>query len=82
MAIAYFGSAINLPRISVHGELNIEVGSKNNLALFDVMMPPTARSLIVPPGFLLPDTEYEWEVLAIEAGGNQTLSSAFFTTSP
>lgn len=48
----------------------------------DVMMPPTATSLAVPPGFLLPDTEYEWEVLAIEAGGNQTLSSAFFTTAP
>ncbi len=48
----------------------------------DVMMPPTATSLVAPPGFLLPDTEYEWEVLAIEAGGNQTLSSAFFTTLP
>lgn len=48
----------------------------------DVMMPPTATSMIIPPGFLLPDTEYEWEVLAIEAGGNQTLSSSVFTTSP
>ncbi len=47
----------------------------------DVMMPPTATSLAVPPGFLQPNTEYEWEVLAIEAGGNQTLSSSFFTTS-
>jgi hypothetical protein len=45
-------------------------------------MPPTATSLIVPPGFLDADTEYEWEVLAIEAGGNQTLSSSFFTTMP
>lgn len=48
----------------------------------DVMMPPTATSMAVPPGFLLPGTEYEWEVLAIEASGNQTLSSAFFTTAP
>jgi hypothetical protein len=48
----------------------------------DIMMPPTARSLIVPPGFLRPDTEYEWEVLAIETGGNQTLSSSTFTTLP
>jgi hypothetical protein len=47
----------------------------------DVMMPPTATSLAVPPGFLQPNTEYEWEVLAIEEGGNQTLSSSFFTTS-
>lgn len=47
----------------------------------DVMMPPTATSLAVPPGFLQPNTEYEWEVLALEEGGNQTLSSSFFTTS-
>ncbi|MFC7494274.1 MULTISPECIES: hypothetical protein [unclassified Nocardioides] len=47
----------------------------------DVMMPPTAARLRVPPGFLRPNTEYSWEVLAIEGSGNQTLSSATFTTS-
>ena len=47
----------------------------------DVTMPPNARQLRVPDGFLQPDTEYEWEVLAIERGGNQTLSSSTFTTS-
>ena len=47
----------------------------------DVMMPPTAKRLEIPPGFLQPGTEYEWEVLAIERGGNQTLSSSTFTTS-
>lgn len=51
-------------------------------ATLDVMMPASATSLAVPPGFLLPDTEYEFEVLAIEASGNQTLSSTFFTTTP
>lgn len=49
--------------------------------VLDVMMPPSATSMVVPPGFLQPHTEYEWEVLAIEQGGNQTLSSSFFTTS-
>lgn len=48
----------------------------------DVMMPPTATSMRVPAGFLQPGTAYEWEVLAIEAGGNQTLSSDTFTTVP
>ena len=48
----------------------------------DVMMPPTATSLRVPPGFLRPDTEYSWEVLAIERSGNQTLASSTFTTTP
>lgn len=46
----------------------------------DVMMPPTATSMAVPPGFLLPASEYEWEVLAIEQGGNQTLSVGHFRT--
>jgi len=48
----------------------------------DVMMPPTATTLAVPPGFLRPGTEYEWEVLAIEESGNQTLSSSFLITVP
>ena len=47
----------------------------------DVMMPPTATRLRVPPGFLRPNTAYAWEVLAIESSGNQTLSSATFRTS-
>jgi hypothetical protein len=47
----------------------------------DVMMPPTATRLRVPKGFLQRGTEYEWEVLAIEETGNQTLSAASFTTS-
>jgi len=47
----------------------------------DVMMPPKATSLRVPPGFLRPNTEYSWEILAIERSGNQTLSSSTFATS-
>jgi hypothetical protein len=47
----------------------------------DVTMPPTATRLRVPPGFLRPNTEYSWEVLAIEGSGNQTLSSSTFMTS-
>jgi hypothetical protein len=48
----------------------------------DIMMPAAASSLKIPNGFLQHDTEYEWEVLAIEAGGNQTLSSSTFKTMP
>ena len=46
----------------------------------DVMMPPNANHMRVPRGFLQAGTEYEWEILAIEKGGNQTLSSSTFTT--
>lgn len=47
----------------------------------DVMMPPSATRLRVPAGFLKPRTQYDWEVLAIEKSGNQTISEASFTTS-
>ena len=48
----------------------------------DVTLPATAVSLAIPVGFLLPGSEYEWEVLAIEASGNQTLTTTFFKTAP
>lgn len=48
--------------------------------ILDVMMPATATSMAVPAGFLLPGSAYEWEVLAIESGGNQTLSVGHFET--
>lgn len=48
----------------------------------DVMMPPEATSMTIPAGFLLANSEYEWEVLAIERGGNQTLSVSAFRTRP
>lgn len=50
--------------------------------VLDVTMPATATSVAVPRGFLLPNTKYAWEVLAIEASGNQTLSASFFQTAP
>ena len=43
-------------------------------------VPATVTSVTVPDEFLEPDTTYQWEVLAIEEGGNQTLSSSEFTT--
>ena len=49
---------------------------------FNVEVPADETSVTVSPEYLDPDTEYEWEVLAIEAGGNQTLSSSAFTTAP
>ena len=43
-------------------------------------LPPTVTSMAVPDGFLEPGTAYNWEVLAIEESGNQTLSSGSFRT--
>ena len=38
-------------------------------------LPPSVTSIAVPNGFLEARTKYDWEVLAIERSGNQTLSS-------
>jgi hypothetical protein len=43
-------------------------------------LPSSVTSIEVPDGFLEPGTAYNWEVLAIERSGNQTLSSGSFRT--
>jgi hypothetical protein len=49
--------------------------------VLDATLPATKHSMTVPSAFLLPGgIEYQFEVLAIEAGGNQTLSEATFVT--
>ncbi len=50
--------------------------------VFNADVGPSATSVTVPPEFLEPDTEYDFEVLAIEAGGNQTITASAFTTAP
>ena len=47
----------------------------------NVRFPATVTSMELPDGFLQADTKYKWEVLAVEQGGNQTLSSGGFRTS-
>ncbi|MCZ6643096.1 MAG: hypothetical protein O7F71_16080 [Gammaproteobacteria bacterium] len=48
--------------------------------VFSVYLPASATSVVVPAEFMRPDTDYAYEVLAIEESGNQTLSSAEFAT--
>ena len=40
----------------------------------------SVTSIAIPDGFLEAGTKYNWEVLAIEESGNQTLSSGEFKT--
>ncbi len=47
---------------------------------YDVVLPADATSLSVPAEFFEDDTEYELEVIAKEASGNQTIGLIFFTT--
>jgi len=50
---------------------------KRGLSMY---LPPSVTKITVPKGFLEPGTPYNWEVLAIEESGNQTLSSSAFKT--
>ena len=74
-------------KIAGSGELvivayQVVVEGGNPSRTFDVTLAakPTTMSVTVPPEFLEPGTEYTFEVLAIEAGGNQTITEGFFVT--
>ena len=43
-------------------------------------LPPETTSVPVPPDFLEPGTDYLFQVFAIEAGGNQTITEGVFDT--
>ena len=50
------------------------------LRVFSVDLPATATKVTVSPEFIQANAEYNFEVLAIEAGGNQTISLSTFKT--
>jgi hypothetical protein len=50
---------------------------KRGLSMY---LPASVTSIIVPKGVLEPKAKYNWEVLAVEESGNQTLSSSAFST--
>jgi hypothetical protein len=52
------------------------------LRVFSVNLPATTTQVTVSPEFIQANTEYKLEVLAIETGGNQTISESTFTTTP
>lgn len=53
------------------------IGKRGSLSMH---LPPAVSRVTLPKEFLEPGTAYSWEVLAIEPSGNQTLSSAAFST--
>ena len=54
----------------------------SGVRVFNADVPASVTSVTVPPEYMEPDAEYNFEVLAIEEGGNQTISSSSFTTAP
>jgi hypothetical protein len=59
----------------------VTVERNNPLRVLDVQnLPPTARKMQIPADFLEYDTPYQFEVLAREESGNQTITVGFFRT--
>ena len=56
------------------------VEREDPLRTFQVELPASATQVTVPSEFLQPGTDYNVEVLAIDAGGNQTITQSSFAT--
>ena len=64
--------------IDIVGYQVLVVQETPELRVFSADLPASATKLSVPAEFVQPRTEYKVEVLAIEAGGNQTLTELTF----
>jgi hypothetical protein len=64
--------------IDITGYQVLVVQEEPVLRVFSADLPPTVTKLSVPAEFVQPRTEYKVEVLAIESGGNQTLTELNF----
>ncbi len=56
------------------------VEEEESSLVFSVLLPGSATRVSIPPEFLEHDTEYKFEILAIEASGNQTITEREFVT--
>ncbi len=76
------GGAVRIVGYQVIVEVDAEPVNTHGFAapVLSVYLPATATRVEIPAEFMGSGTEYEYEVLAIEESGNQTLSSAGFTT--
>jgi hypothetical protein len=69
-------------KLSIDG-YQVIVEQVEPLRIFSIDLPASATSVMVPPGFLVqPGTLHKFEVLAIEKGGNQTITEGEFVTPP
>lgn len=62
-------------------EVIVELEDAEPPQTLDILLPADVTSVTVPEELIVPGGSYKFEVLAIEAGGNQTITEGFFTTS-
>jgi hypothetical protein len=81
VTMTIFGGQVDVTQYQVIVEEDVEFTHPGfGRSLYSVTVPSTVTSLRVPSEFLAPGTAYKFEVLALEASGNQTLSSSEFDT--
>ena len=78
-AVISWKSVNSPPGIDIVG-YQVIVSREDPLRVLSLDLPATTTSVTVPPEFLEPGTEYRFEVLAIEASGNQTITESVFET--
>ena len=71
-----------LPVTVVGYQVIVERVKPTPLVVFSVELPASVTSVTVPPEFLQGNADYIFEVLAIEASRNQTISEGSFSTGP
>jgi len=61
-------------------EVIVENESTDPLETFSIKLPAGATGVTVPAEFIVPESDYKIEILAIEESGNQTISESVFFT--
>lgn len=76
-----YGSPVNIISYQLIIEKD-EVPNKNMIGKrgLSMYLPASITKITIPKEFLEPETDYDWEVLAIEESGNQALMSSSFDT--
>jgi len=76
----YPGTA--LPVTIAGYQVIVEREKPKPLLAFNVTLPATVTRVTVPAEFIQANADYKFEVLAIEQGGNQTITESSFKTAP
>jgi hypothetical protein len=61
-------------------EYQIIVSDEDSGLELSMFVDAETTEIVIPPEFLTPDTEYKFEVLAIEDSENQTITESCFVT--
>lgn len=72
----------SLPVTVVAYQVIVERVKPKPLIAFNVTLPASVTRVTVPAEFLQANADYKFEVLAIEQGGNQTITESSFKTGP